>query len=124
MAESLCDICGNNGTKNGGAVPELMVYMVSITRAEEEYAEGALIRYDTAYRQQAAAYHSTTWSRVNPSLFSLCFTGKAQTSSRCDLCRSSSHGTRECVWAGEGEQNAPACLQAMEASVEALKGYE
>ena len=26
--------------KNGGAVPELMTYMVSIIRAEEEYAEG------------------------------------------------------------------------------------
>ena len=101
-----------------------MVYMVSITRAEEEYAEGALIWYDAAYRQQAAACHNTTWSRVNLSLFSLCFTGKAQTSSHCDLCMSSSHGTRECVWAGEGEQKALARLQAMEASVEALRGYE
>ena len=107
--------------KNGGAVPELMAYMVSIIRAEEEYAEGAWVRYDAAYRQQAAACHNTAWSRVNPSLFSLCFTSKAQTSSRCDLCLSSSHGTRECIWAGEGEQDVPARLQAMEASVEALR---
>ena len=107
--------------KNGGAVPELMAYMVSIIRVEEEYAEGAWVRYDEAYRQQAAACQNTTWSKVNPSLFSLCFTGKAQALSRCDLCLSSSHGTRECVWVGEGEQDVPARLQAMEASVEALR---
>ena len=58
---------------------------------------------------------------MNPSLFSLCFTGKTQASSRCDLGLSSSHGTRECVWVGEGEQDVPACLQAMEASVDMSK---
>ena len=31
-------------------VPELMAYMVSIIRAEEEYVEGVWIRYDAAYR--------------------------------------------------------------------------
>ena len=41
--------------------------------------------------------------------------------SRCDLCLSSSHMTRECICAGEGEQDVPACLQAMEASVETLR---
>ena len=107
--------------KNGGVVPELMVYMVSIIRAEEEYVEGAWVRYDAAYRQQAAECRNTTWSKVSPSLFSLCFTGKAQALRRCDLCLSSSHGTRKCVWMGEGEQDVQAQLQAMEASVEALR---
>ena len=107
--------------KNGGAIHELMAYMVSIIRAEEEYAEGAWVHYNAAYCQQAAACRNTTWSKVNPSLFSVCFTGKAQALSRCDLCLSSSHGTRECVWVGEGEQDVPAQLQAMEASVEALR---
>ena len=63
--------------KNGGAVPELIVYMVSIIRTEEEYAEGAWVHYDAAYHQQAAECRNTTWSKVSPSLFSLCFTGKA-----------------------------------------------
>ena len=107
--------------KNGGAVPELMAYMVSIIRAKEDYAECAWVRYDAAYRQQAAACHNTTWSKVNPSLFSLCFTGKAQALSWCDLCLSSSHVTRECIWAGEGEQDVPVRLQAMEVSMEALR---
>ena len=107
--------------KNGGAVPELMAYMVSIIQAEEDYAECAWVRYDAAYRQQTAACHNTTWSKVNPSLFSLCFTGKAQALSWCDLCLSSSHVTRECIWAGEGEQDVPVRLQAMEVSMEALR---
>ena len=47
--------------KNSGVVPELIVYMVSIIRAEEEYAEGAWMRYDAAYRQQAAECRNTTW---------------------------------------------------------------
>ena len=55
--------------KNGGAVHELMAYMVSIIQAEEEYAEGAWVRYNAAYCQQAAACRNTTWSKVNPSLF-------------------------------------------------------
>ena len=47
--------------------------------------------------------------------------GQGSSVSRCDLCLSTSHVTRECIWAGEGEQDVPACLQAMEASVEALR---
>ena len=83
--------------KNGGAVSELMAYMVSVIWAEEEYLEGAWVRYDAGYHQQAAVCWNTTWSKVNPSLFSLCFAGKPQTLSRCDFCLSISHGFRECV---------------------------
>ena len=72
--------------------------------AEEDYAEGAWVSYDVGYCQQAAACQNTTWAKVNLSLFSLCFTGKAQALSQCDLCLSSSHGTRECIWAGEGSR--------------------
>lgn len=64
--------------KNGGSVPESMAYMVPIIRAEEDYAEGAWVHYDTAYCQQAAACWNTTWSKVNLSLFSLYFMGMAQ----------------------------------------------
>ena len=73
--------------KNSGAVPELMTHVVLIIWAEEEYAEGAWMCYDVAYHQQAVACQNTTRSKVKPSLFSLCFTGKAQTLSQCDLCQ-------------------------------------
>ena len=120
MAESLYNNIHDN-TRKEGAVPKLMVYMVSIIQVKEKNAERTWVCYDEVYCQQVAACHSITWSRVNSSLFPLCFTGKAQSSSHCDLCLSSSHSTRECIWAGEGEQDAPAHLQAMEASVDALR---
>ena len=71
--------------KHPGAVPQLMSNMVSIIRAAEDYAGLAWVRYDAAYRRQAAASGNRAWSQINPSLFSLCFTGKAQVANRCDL---------------------------------------
>ena len=38
--KAFANICGNNGTKNAGAVPELMAYMVSIIRAEGSMQKG------------------------------------------------------------------------------------
>ena len=84
-------------------VPELMLYM-AIVRALEDYTGLAWVCYDAAYRRQAAANGNRTWSRINPSLFSLCFTGKAQMANRCDLCLVASHRTRECALATEGDQ--------------------
>ena len=44
--------------------------------------------YDEAYRRQAAATGHTEWSKVNPSIFTVCFTEKAKEGKRCDWCLS------------------------------------
>ena len=103
--------------KHPEVVPELMSYMVSIIRASEDYTGLAWVRYDAAYRRQAAANGNKLWSRINPSLFSLCFTGKAQTTSRCDLCLAASHGTRECALASEADPDLPSRLKAVESAM-------
>ena len=60
-------------------VPDLMAYMISIIRASQEFEGSAWTVYDDAYRRQAAtAGDQLQWSQVNPSLYTICFTGKAK----------------------------------------------
>ena len=82
-------------------IPELMAYMVSILRATLEYEGSAWTMYDAAYRRQAAATGHKEWSRVNPSLYTVCFTGKARKANRCDLCLSTAHKTDDCHLAAD-----------------------
>eukprot|EP00731_Ephydatia_muelleri_P018367 Em0011g407a len=64
---------------------------------KQEYSGTAWAQYDATYRRQAASSGDRSWSKINPSLFSICFTGKAVTNnSRCDLCLSAYHPTGEC----------------------------
>lgn len=80
-----------------GAVSELLSYMVGILRVCQEYSGTAWAQYDATYRRQAASSGDRSWSKINPSLFSICFTGKAVTNnSRCDLCLLAYHPTGEC----------------------------
>ena len=59
-------------------VPEMMAYMIQIIRASQEYEGLAWFAYDEAYRRQAAITQHYEWSRINPSIFSVCFTGRAR----------------------------------------------
>ena len=79
---------GVMATKSPERVPELMAYMISILRASQEYDGSAWATYDAAYRRQAAATGHQRWSKINPSLYTVCFTGKARKAIRCDLCLS------------------------------------
>ncbi len=85
---------GVMAAKHLEAMPELIAYMVAIIRASEDYSGQAWVRYDAAYRRLAAANGNRAWSRINPSLFFLCFTGKAQAARRCDLCLSAAQHKR------------------------------
>ena len=67
-------------------VPQLMVYMIHIIKASQEHEGLAWFIYDEAYRRQAAATGHTEWSKVNPSIFSVCFTSKAKNRKRCEWC--------------------------------------
>lgn len=74
-------------------IADMMAYMVMIVKAAEEYAGLAWVRYDEAFRSQAAAKKDAQWSKVSPSLFAQCFTGRAHNQAHCDLCLSSLHST-------------------------------
>ena len=61
-----------------GVVPQLMAYLVTITRVSQDFSGLAWVRYDAAFRRQAAITGNRKWSQINPSLYSICFTGCAQ----------------------------------------------
>ena len=94
-------------------VPEMMAYMIHIIRTSQEYEEVSWFIYDEAYRRQAAVTKHVEWSRVNPSIFTVCFTSKAKKGQRCEWCLSATHGSTECALA-EGEANAPGRLRMVE----------
>ena len=98
-------------------VPELMVYMVSILQESQEYQGLAWTTYDAVYRQQAAATGHKQWSRLNSSLYTICFTGIARKATRCDLCLSTTHKTSECSLAIDEDPELGQHLKAVELAV-------
>ena len=80
-----------------GAVPELLALLIFILRGSQDFGGIAWVTYDGAFRQQALITGNRHWSKVNLSLYSICFSGVAHTGQSCDLCLSLSHPTRECT---------------------------
>lgn len=113
---------GVMATKSPEMVPELMAYMISIIRASQEYEGLAWATYDAAYRRQAAATGHKQWSKVNPSLYTVCFTGKARKATRCDLCLSAAHKTSDCSLAMDEDPDIGQRLKAVESAVIAFSG--
>ena len=102
-------------------VPDLMAYMISIIRASQEFEGSAWTVYDDAYRcQAAAAGDQWQWSQVNPSLYTICFTGKAKRTGRCERCLSAAHKTEECSLPNEDDPDMAKRLKTIEAAVMAL----
>ena len=85
------------------AIPEMMAYMNLIVRCSQDYEGLAWVRYDMAFRRQAAASGNKRWSEVNSTLYAICFTGKSQDHLRCELCMAKSHRTGECLLQGHDE---------------------
>ena len=74
-----------------------------------------------AYRRQAAAAGDQwQWSQVNPSLYTICFTGKAKRTGRCERCLSAAHKTEECSLLNEDDPDMAKRLKTIEAAVMAL----
>ena len=101
-------------------VPELMAYMVGIIRAHQEFEGTACSAYDDAYRRLAAASGDWQWSRVNPSLYTVCYTGRARKTARCERCLSAGHKTEECSLLGEDDTDVSKRLKAIESAVVVL----
>ena len=66
-------------------VADLLGYMISIIKASQDFAGSAWVTYDDMFRRQAANDKENICSNINTSLFSLCFTSNARTSSRCEF---------------------------------------
>ena len=78
------------------------------------------MHYDAAFRRQAAISGNRRWSQINPSLYSLCFTGKAQTTRRCELCFSATHASCQCPLTSDPDPELPSRLRAVETAVVSL----
>ena len=118
--QCFCTYVGVLGGKHPESVPELMTYLIMIIRVSQDFAGVAWVRYDAAFRRQAAITGNRRWSQINPSLYSICFTGWAQQSSRCELCFNSTHQTKEYALMAEADPELPARLKAVEAAVVSL----
>ncbi len=60
------------------------------------------------------------WSRINPSLYSICFSGVVRANKRCDLCLGLTHETKDCALSGEVDHDVGSRLKATESAVLAL----
>ena len=107
-------------TSHPGAVPELLAYLIFILRVSQDFGGVAWVTYDAAFRRQALITGNRHWSRVNPSLYSICFSGVARTGQRCDLCLSLSHPTRECTLVSDPDPDLTTRLRTLESAVLAL----
>ena len=109
------------GPANPAAVPELMAYLRTITRASQDFEGLAWERYDAAYRRQAAASKNRSWSRVDTSLYALCFSGgKASRGERCELCLAATHTTKQCALQGNPDPELGSRIKAVESILVAM----
>ncbi len=102
------------------AVPELMAYLIHIVRVNQDFGSLAWVNYDLAFRRQAASTGNRQWSKINPSLYSICFSGVARAAKRCDLCLSLTHEAKDCALSGEVDHDVGSRLKAIETAVLAL----
>ena len=72
----------------------------------------------------AAATGNRYWSRVNPSLHSICFGGAAKRAVRCDLCLSLTHLTRECALVSDSDPEVGIRLKMLEVALLAFTGNQ
>ena len=59
------------------AIPELMAYLVHIVWVSQDFGSLAWVDYNLAFCRQTASTGNRQWSRVNQSLYSICFSGVA-----------------------------------------------
>ena len=77
-------------------VPEFMSYQATIIKCARDFDGLAWAQYDRAYRRQIAQTKELRWSRLNPTLYSLCFAGKARRHIVCSFCLSDNHSSDQC----------------------------
>ena len=84
-------------SKNPARLPDLMAYMIIIAKASQKFAWPSWVVYDQNFRQEAACSTSTQWARVDPSIYTQCFTGMAiGAEGWCKVCQSIEHSSENC----------------------------
>ena len=68
-----------------------MAHHSSFVKCHSDFEGSAWMAYDRAFRCQAAAEKTLDWCQLNPTLYSLCFAGKAKTDIVCTSCLSREH---------------------------------
>ena len=101
-------------------VPEILAYVITMTQVARDYEGISWVHYDADFRRQVAISRNRCWSQINPSLYSLCFTGRAQTTRRCELCFSATHTSRQCPLTSDSDPELPSQLRAVETAVASL----
>ena len=71
-----------------------------IVRVSQDYEGLGWVRYDSAFRRQAALSGNKKWSVVNGTPFTMNFSGRAAGTNRCELCFATSHNERERAQSG------------------------
>ena len=93
-----------------------MVYMIHIIKASQEYEGSVWFMYGEAFRRQAAATGLTEWSKINPSVFTVCFITRARSGTRCELFLTLGHNAEGCT-RSEGEVDLALRLRTMDAAL-------
>ena len=77
---------------------ELMAYQSIIAKASLRYKWPSWVMYDMSFRQEMAGVTGTSWAKVEPSIYSLCFTGQALNSDNwCQNCQTLDHTPNTCL---------------------------
>lgn len=84
----------------------------------------AWVRYDAAFRRKAALTGNTRWSTINPTLYTMCFAGRALTQKRCELCFAITRIERECAQRGYPDPGVHNCIKVLESAVLAMAKWE
>ena len=110
-------------TPHPQAVPELLAYLIFILRASQDFGGVSWVTYDAAFRRQAFITGNRQWSRVNPSLYSICFSGIVRAGTRCELYLSLSHPTRDCTLVSDPDPDVTTWLKTLESAVLAMTSH-
>ena len=94
--QGYASLVGALATAHPDEVAELMAYQTTILRCYRDFEGVAWAQYDRAYRHQAALSKDLNWSRINTTLYSLCFAGQAKRGQVCSHCLSNNHQSDNC----------------------------
>ena len=89
-------LVGALSTKFADKVPEFMAYQALIVKCSRDYDGFGWVLYDRAFRRQVVVTKDLNWSKLNPTLHSLCLAGKAKNNKFCTICLSDNHTTEQC----------------------------
>ena len=76
----------------------LMAYMLNIAKASIKFQWPSWVVYDQNFRMEAANTPTMDWSKVDPSIYSQCFSNMAKSAAGwCQMCYSIDHCTDNCM---------------------------